>query len=183
MNALYQEHPKHVARLLAPLSENVVHYPPNVLTYKEKSEKAIVKASAAYSDGYEMLPILKNIDVSYLLGGNEVIVNVFIEECGKVAGAIEFYLDNAEKAAKGCAEVTQYYKDHRALYKKKDLVGAMLSDLMHWDQTLDLKSTDHPLFITVEGVDHKVFDKKTVISMFDAARTAQIKKLTDQKTG
>lgn len=139
MNALYHNHPKNVLVAVSEFSEGLALYPPNVLNYKDKRAKPIENASTEYGTGLDVLGFMKQIDCTYLIGLNDHIVDVFVEYTARLLASIEYFLESADTASKGCSEVSQFYKELRLKFKKKILISAMLDDLAFWSDNLSFE--------------------------------------------
>ncbi|WP_415913120.1 hypothetical protein [Neptuniibacter sp. QD37_11] len=128
---LEQSHPKALLKSIAPFVEKMTEYPPNTLTErcKPKRRDPIIDASEAYYSAYEVRCLLPQIEMSYLLAGNEVIIKPFTEECGQLLAAAKFCTIETEAYAKPCQEVQQYYKTLIPLFKRKECITAFLKDM------------------------------------------------------
>lgn len=66
--------------------------------------------------------MINKIEVSYLLGMNDFIVDPFLEECSAVVHLLEEYRKLAIEDTKQCQEVHGWYKDMFNKYNKKIFV-------------------------------------------------------------
>lgn len=132
VNDNYNTHPKHVLNLVAQYTRDITKCPYNVLEYAPKREKAIVPACGMFGIAYDVISNMNPLNSSYVLGGNEVIVDHFVNECGQLLGSIEYFESKNKTQAKGCQEVSTYYDQLFKTLDKSKLFGAMINDLQYW---------------------------------------------------
>lgn len=131
-NDQYNDHPKHVLNYIALYVRGITVCPYTDIDYPYKRDKAIVGACSRFDAAFEVVGVLNPLNCSYLLGGNQLIVDSFVSECGQLVGSIEYYESVSLAAAKGCVEVLDYYKNLFGLIDKKLIFGKMIEDLQYW---------------------------------------------------
>ena len=95
------------------------------------------------------------------MGENHYIVVPFVEECGKVLAAIEYFETKTTTVVKNCQEVNEWYKPIFKMIDKKKFVSAMLDDLTFWSSTYDFQ-----------------YDKQTVLQQLTQYKDQHIAFLT-----
>lgn len=128
------QHPKQVIENIKEYYESIVMYPLNVLEFKEKRKTEFENASQKWDRGFNMMPLVNQINCSYLLGCNEYIVKPFVTECAHILACIDDYESKNKQQSKGCPEVSAYYADIFKKVDKSQFVSWMMTDLEYWSE-------------------------------------------------
>lgn len=160
-NKIYHAHPKNVLNMINPYCVEITKHPANYLEVKDKRVKAVQSACIHYGKAYDVTAMINPIVCSYLMGENHYIVVPFVEECGKVLAAIEYFETKTTTVVKNCQEVNEWYKPIFKMIDKKKFVSAMLDDLTFWSSTYDFQ-----------------YDKQTVLQQLTQYKDQHIAFLT-----
>lgn len=114
----YEDHPKHLLKLLAPLMEEFLKHPAveieSTLTEKQLKNKKLLKrlqeGSRSHNLIYNVRSAHNELVCCYILGMNEVVVTPALDYTAKVLASLDFFIDQTKIACKGSQEVNQYYK-------------------------------------------------------------------------